>query len=174
MRGGDLLPPKEFGAMTNILRFVQVFALGAWVGSIFYFSAAVAPGAFRVLSNQDQAGALVQFTLGRLHTLGVVAALLYLFASVGLAESFKGLVRPAAIGVALMLVLTVTSQNFVMRKMVALRTEMGSVMATSPSDPLRVEFDRLHGISVKLEGAVLLIGFAALFLTVREMTVTSG
>jgi hypothetical protein len=27
---------------------------------------------------------------------------------------------------------------------------------------------------VKLEGAVLLIGFAALFLTVREMTVTSG
>jgi uncharacterized membrane protein len=174
IRGGDLFPPKEFGAMTNILRFVQVFALGAWVGSIFYFSAAVAPGAFRVLSNQDQAGALVQFTLGRLHTLGVVAALLYLFASVGLAESFKGLVRPAAIGVALMLVLTVTSQNFVMRKMVALRTEMGSVMATSPSDPLRVEFDRLHGISVKLEGAVLLIGFAALFLTVREMTVTSG
>ena len=172
--GGDLLPPKEFGAMTNILRFVQVFALGAWVGSIFYFSAAVAPGAFRVLSNQDQAGALVQFTLGRLHTLGVVAALLYLFASVGLAESFKGLVRPAAIGVALMLVLTITSQNFVMRKMVALRTEMGSVMATPAADPLRVEFDRLHGISVKLEGAVLLIGFAALFLTVREMTVTSG
>ena len=116
----------------------------------------------------------MQFTLGRLHTLGVVAALLYLFASVGLAESFKGLVRPAAIGVALMLVLTVTSQNFVMRKMVALRTEMGSVMATPAADPLRVEFDRLHGISVKLEGAVLLIGFAALFLTVREMTVTSG
>lgn len=160
--------------MTNILRFVQVFALGTWVGSIFYFSAAVAPGAFRVLSNQDQAGALVQFTLGRLHALGVVAGLLYLFASIGLAESFKGLVRPAAIGVALMLVLTITSQNFVMRKMVALRTEMGSVMATPPSDPLRVEFDRLHGISVKLEGAVLLIGFAALFLTVREMTVTSG
>jgi len=31
--------------MTNILKFVQVFALGTWVGSIFYFSAAVAPGA---------------------------------------------------------------------------------------------------------------------------------
>ena len=36
---------------------------------------------------------------------------------------------------------------------------------------LREEFDRLHGISVKLEGTVLLIGFAALFLTVREMVV---
>jgi Domain of unknown function (DUF4149) len=174
VRGGDLLPPKEFGAMTNILRFVQVFALGTWVGSIFYFSAAVAPGAFRVLSNQDQAGALVQFTLGRLHTLGVVAGLLYLFASIGLAQSFRGLIRPAAIGVLLMIVLTVTSQNFVMRRMLALRTEMGSVVATPAGNPLRAEFDRLHGISVKLEGAVLLIGFAALFLTVREKLVIGG
>jgi uncharacterized membrane protein len=154
--------------MTNILRFIQIFALGTWVGSIFYFSAAVAPGAFRVLSSPDQAGALVQFTLGRLHMLGVVAAVLYLFASVALAQSFKGFVRPGAIGVLLMLLLTITSQRFVTPKLAALRTQMGSVAATPPSDPLRVEFDRLHGISVKIEGAVLLIGFAALFLTVRE------
>ena len=160
--------------MTNVLRFIQVFALGTWVGSIFYFSAAVAPGAFRVLSNQDQAGALVQFTLGRLHTLGVVAALLYFFASIGLSQSFKGLVRPAAIGVVLMLLLTIASRNFVMPRMRELRAEMGSVVATPASDPLREEFDRLHGISVKLEGAVLLIGFGALFLTVREMAVTGG
>lgn len=160
--------------MTNILRFIQVFALGTWVGSIFYFSAAVAPGAFRVLSNQDQAGALVQFTLGRLHTLGVIAAILYLFASVGLAQSLKGLGRPAAIGVVLMLLLTIASQQFVMPRMAALRSQMGSVVATPAGDPLRAEFDRLHGISVKLEGAVLLIGFAALFMTVRDKSVLSG
>jgi uncharacterized membrane protein len=154
--------------MTSILRFVQVFALGTWVGSIFYFSAAVAPGAFRVLSNPDQAGALVQFTLGRLHTLGVVAALLYLFASVGLAQSFKGLIRPAAIGVILMLSLTITSQHFVTPKLAALRAQMGSITAAPTTDPLRVEFDRLHRISVNIEGSVLLIGFAALFLTVRR------
>lgn len=156
--------------MTNILRFIQVFALGSWVGSIFYFSAAVAPGAFRVLSSPDQAGALVQFTLGRLHMLGVVAAVLYLLASVALAQSLKGLARPATIGVLVMLLLTITSQRFVTPKLAALRTQMGSVARTPPSDPLRVEFDRLHGISVKIEGAVLLIGFAALFLTVRDMT----
>ena len=159
---------KAFRAMTNILRFIQIFALGTWVGSIFYFSAAVAPGAFRVLSNPDQAGEIVQFTLGRLHMLGVVAALLYLFASIALAQSFKGLVRPAAIGVMLMLVLTLTSQRLVTPKLVALRAQMGSVAATPKTDPLRVEFDRLHAISVNIEGSVLLIGFAALFLTVRE------
>ncbi len=154
--------------MTTILRFIQIFALGTWVGSIFYFSAAVAPGAFRVLSNPDQAGAVVQFTLGRLHTLGVVAAVLYLFASIALAQSFKGFVRPAAIGVMLMLLLTLASQRLVTPKLAALRAQMGSVAATPKTDPLRVEFDRLHGISVKIEGTVLLIGFAALFLTVRE------
>src|SRR6202046_4463076 len=137
-----VLRRERVWAMTNVLRFVQVFALGTWVGSIFYFSAAVAPGAFRVLSNQDQAGALVQFTLGRLHTVGVVAGLLYLFASIGLAQSFRGLVRPAAIGVVLMIVLTVASQNFLPPRMRELRTQMGSVVATPAWGPVAEEFDR--------------------------------
>ena len=52
--------------------------------------------------------------------------------------------------------------------MMELRREMGSVAATAKDSPLLVEFDRLHGVSVKLEGATLLIGFASLFLTVRS------
>jgi len=43
---------------------------------------------------------------------------------------------------------------------------MGSVAATSTSDPLRVRFDRLHGISGDIEGSVLLIGLVTLFLKV--------
>jgi len=157
--------------MTNILRFLQIFALGAWVGSIFYFSAAVAPAAFRVLQSQDQAGVLVEFTLRRLHTLGVVAGLVFLLASALLAisgqASGKSLLLPSA-GVAIMLVLTVVSQHVVIRRMISLRQEMGSVAATPSDNPLRVEFNRLHGVSVQLEGATLLIGFASLFLTVRK------
>jgi hypothetical protein len=70
----------------------------------------------------------------------------------------------------LMLLLTLTSQRLVTPRLAALRAQMGSVTATQKTDPLRVEFDRLHAISVNIEGSVLLIGFAALFLTVREMT----
>jgi len=156
--------------MTNILRFVQVFALGTWVGSIFYFSAAVAPAAFRVLQSQDQAGLLVEFTLRRLHTLGVVAGVTFLFASAILAMSASGagksLLLPA-VGVAVILIVTVISQHVVIRRMTNLRRQMVSVAATPPDNPLRVEFDRLHRVSVQLEGATLLIGFASLFLTVR-------
>src|ERR1700751_3071121 len=133
--------------MTNILKFVQVFALGTWVGSIFYFSAAVAPGAFRVLPSQDLAGVLVEFTLRRLHTLGVIAAIVFLFASAVLALSAtvpgKSLLLPSA-GVAVMLILTVVSEHVVIRRMMELRREMVSVASTPLDNPRRMEFDRLH------------------------------
>ncbi len=157
--------------MTNFLRFLQVFALGAWVGSIIYFSAVVAQGAFRTLPTIDDAGRLVGFTLGGLHWMGVICAVIYLAASLVLGRSPKALAQPAAIGVILMLVMTLVSQQVVIPRMDALRAQMGSVAATAASDPLRAEFDRLHGVSVNLEGAVLLIGIVALFLTVRSKAV---
>src|ERR1700683_675238 len=108
--------------MRSVLQFVRVFALGTWVGSIFYFSAAVAPGAFRVLSSQDQAGMLVEFTLGRLHLLGIVAAALFLLASMVmiLMGADAGGFLPS-IGVLLMLALTLVSQDLVIRRMIHLR-----------------------------------------------------
>jgi len=153
--------------LRNSLKFVQVFALGAWVGSIFYFSAAVAPGAFRVLGNPDQAGALVGFTLARLHLMGVIAGALFLVAGLGLTKAAKDLLRPELIGVVLMLAMTVFSQEYVIRRMETLRLQMGPVATAPFSEPRRREFDRLHGLSVELEGGVMLIGLAALFLTVR-------
>ena len=158
-------------SMTNFLRFLQVFALGAWVGSIIYFSAVVAQGAFRTLPTIDDAGRLVGFTLAGLHSMGVICAVIYLVASLALGRSLKALAQPAALGVILMLALTLVSARIVIPRMDVLRAQMGSVAATAAGDPLRGEFDRLHGVSVILEGAVLLIGIAALFLTVRGKAV---
>jgi len=149
------------------LRFLRFLALGAWVGSILYFVAIVTRGAFAVLT-RDQAGALVGFTLGGLHQLGIIAAIVFLIATIGLDTSFKSLARPAALGVVLMLLMTLASQRIVIPRMETLRRAMVSVDNTPFSDPRRAEFDRLHGISVDLEGAVLLVGLVALFLTSRE------
>ena len=153
--------------MNSLLRFVRVLALGAWVGSIIYFVAVVTRGAFAVLT-RDQAGLMVGVTLGGLHQLGVIAAVVYLVAAIALGKSWRALVRPAAMGVILMLLLTLASQRIVIPRMDVLRAEMVSVDATPASDSRRAEFDRLHGISVDLEGGVLLIGLVALFLTVRS------
>jgi uncharacterized membrane protein len=153
--------------MTNFLRFAQVLALGTWVGAIIYLSFVVAPSVFGTLANRDQAGAVVGLVLGRLHYLGVIAAAIYLVAGLGLGRSFKALIQPAALCVVVMLLLTLVSHRVVTPRLAALRTEMVSVDATPRDNPLRGEFDKLHRASVQLEGATLLIGIAALFLTVR-------
>ncbi|HWG59460.1 MAG TPA: DUF4149 domain-containing protein [Candidatus Acidoferrales bacterium] len=154
--------------MKTILRFLQVLALGVWLGALIYFAFVLAPTAFLSLPSQDLAGAFVGVTLGLLHQIGVAAALIFLAAAVGWGRSLRSLVRPAAICVWVMLALTLILQRGVIPRMDTLRTDMGSVAATSVQNPLRAKFDRLHGVSVELEGCVLLLGLAGLFLTVRE------
>jgi hypothetical protein len=154
-------------SLKNVARFLQALALGTWVGSIIYFIAVVTRGAFAVLT-PDQAGPLIAFTLGGLHETGIIAAVAYLVAAAASARSIKALARPAALCVLVMLLLTLASQRTVIPRMETLRHEMISVESTPPSDPRRAEFDRLHGISVDLESAVLLIGLAAIFLDARD------
>jgi hypothetical protein len=154
--------------MTAILRFLQIFSLGFWLGSILFFSFVVAQGAFSILPNKDLAGALVGYSLTRMHVIGIVAGCVYLAATAVLEKSVAALARPAALLVFIMILCTMASQYVVIARMDALRAQMGSVEATPAENPLRVAFDRLHQYSVWLESAVLLSGLAALFLTARQ------
>jgi len=154
--------------MTSTLRFIEILALGTWVGGIIFLSFVVAPGAFGVLGSRDQAGSIVGFALGRLHWIGIVAGIIYLVALVVERRSLAVIARPAASAVVLMIALTYYSQAFVTSRLSGLRREMVSVDATPRDNPLRVEFDRLHQMSVRIEGAVLLLGLAGIFLTVRN------
>lgn len=154
--------------MTHILRFLQVFTLGTWLGGILYLSFAVAPAAFGALGSRDQAGALVGLILARLHFFGWIAGVVFLLAVAFEVQLFSAALRPAVLCVILMLALTGYSQWRVTPRMASLRAQMVSVDRTPRDNPLRVEFDRLHRISVRLESGVLLLGLAALFLTVRN------
>ena len=152
--------------MTTVVRFLQFFTLGTWIGAALYFGAIVAPAAFSVLT-ADQAGALVGLTLGRLHLMGIVAGVIYLLVTAIWARSVAALLRPAPLLVLVMVVLTFISQFWVSGTMDALRVQVGSVSATPASNQLRISFDRLHRISVNLELAVLIAGVLALFFTSR-------
>ncbi len=154
--------------MSSILRTLEFLSLGTWLGSIIFLSFVVAPGAFATLGSRDLAGAVVGMALGRLHLLGLIAGLVYLAVRVALARSLSALVAPAALAVILMLLLTLVSQQWLGPRLANLRLEMGSVDRSPADHPLRVEFNRLHRVSVALELAVLLAGLAALFLTVRN------
>jgi Domain of unknown function (DUF4149) len=153
--------------VTTLLGFLRLSSLGIWIGAIFYFAAIVTRGAFALLS-RDQAGLLVGFTLRGLHVIGLIAAAIFVISSLALRKSLRAFVEPAVLGVILMAALTAASQYRVMPQMDALQRQMGSVDATPSADPRRAEFDRLHSVSVDLEGAVLVMGLASLFLAVRR------
>src|SRR6266852_5851558 len=87
-------------------------------------------------------------------------------------RTFASLATPTALCVVLMILLTVVSQHAVSPKMAALRVQMGSIQAfqaRAADSPLLAEFSRLHRISVSLESGVLLAGFVAMYLMVREL-----
>jgi Domain of unknown function (DUF4149) len=154
--------------MKSTLRFLQFLALGTWIGGIIFLSFVEAPGVFRILSNLDEAGRVVGYSLTRLHYIGIVAAVVFLLAGFGLMTARKWLTAPPAILVLAMLALTLGSQYGVRPRMDRLQAQMGSIQATPPGNPLRAEFERLHQASVGLEGTTLLIGIVALFFTVRR------
>lgn len=160
--------------MSTVLRTIEFLSLSLWLGSDAFLSFVVAPGAFSVLASRDQAGAMVGYALWRMHFAGVVCGVIFLLARLVRTRTFASLAAPAALCVVLMIALTVISQHAVSPRMAGLRTQMGSIQATATDSPLLAEFSKLHRASVALESGVLLAGFVAVYLTVRELRVTGN
>ena len=155
--------------MSTLLRTIEFLCVSLWLGSDVFLSFVVAPGAFGILASRDQAGAMVGYSLSRMHLGGIALGLVFLSVRLVRTRSFAGFVGPAALCVALMIVLTAISQFTVSAKMAVLRVQMDSIQATAGNSPLLAEFSKLHRVSVSLESGVLLAGIAAVYFLVREM-----
>jgi uncharacterized membrane protein len=156
--------------MQTLLRSIEFMSLGLWLGAGAFLSFVVAPGAFTILGSRDAAGLMVGYSLARLHYAGIFLGLLFLVTRLARMRDFASFVTAAALCVVLMVILTAASQFTVSNRMESLKKQMVSVQNTPETDPRRVEFNRLHHISVLYEGSVLLLGLAAMYLLVRETT----
>lgn len=154
--------------MRTVLHTVEFLSLGLWLGSDAFLSFVVAPGAFSILGSRDAAGLIVGYALSRLHFAGIALGLLFLAVRLMRTRDFPSFASAAALCVALMVILTAASQFTVSKRMARLRTQMVSIENTPESDPHRLEFRRLHSLSVAYESAVLLLGFAATFFLAGE------
>jgi len=152
-----------------VLRTIDFLSLSLWLGSDVFLSFVVAPGAFRILSSRDQAGAIVGYSLTRMHLVGIACGMALLLARLIRTRTFASFFTPTALCVTLMIVLTAISQFTVSAKMATLRAQMGSIQATAADSPLLAGFSRLHRISVSLESGVLLAGIAAAYFMVKEL-----
>lgn len=154
--------------MASFLRTIEFLALSLWLGSDVFLSFVVAPGAFQVLPSRDSAGAVVGYSLTRMHLGGIVLGIILLLSrQIRLGISTGVAAVPGAF-VAVMIALTALSQYAVSPRMAGLRVQMGSIQATAAGNPLLAQFGKLHLLSVLLESGVLLAGFAAMHFMVRE------
>jgi hypothetical protein len=115
---------------------------------------------------------MVGYSLARMHLGGIALGIVFLLVRLARTRTFASFVTPAALCVVLMIALTVISQYTVSAKMAVLRGQMVSIQSTAADSPLLAEFSKLHSISVSLESGVLLAGFLAVYLMVRELALT--
>jgi uncharacterized membrane protein len=157
--------------MPVFLRFVMLLALVVWVGGIIFFSV-LAPNVFAVLPTRQLAGNVVNRMLPILHWMGLVSGIVFISLSMLYSRIMTGFARPLAgrhILVLLMLLLTVISQFMIVPRMAALRADMANIDIIPQDDARRVEFNRLHVWSSRLEQSVFLLGLATLFLVARRL-----
>jgi hypothetical protein len=159
--------------MQTLVRALRLYAMVAWVGGLAFFAFVVAPVAFGTLASAHQAGLVVGGTLRVLHWIGLVGGAVFCLGTGWL--WFRAEV-PARIGfarqlalTAVMLVVTAYSQFRILPAMEVDRALAGGEVETASLDNSgRVDFERLHRLSEKLEGFVLLCGLGVVFVLSRE------
>jgi len=159
----------------SIVRFLLLLSLVVWVGGIVFFAFVVAPTVFHpgILPSRQLAGAVVSRSLSILHWMGLTCGLIFLVTSMiesqvmnGVPDFFSG----RNVLVCCMILLTLIGMFAISTRMLELRNQMVFIDNVPHDDARRVEFNRLHVWSTRLESAVLLFGLAVIFLTSRHLS----
>jgi uncharacterized membrane protein len=154
------------------LRFLMLLSLVCWIGGLIFFAFVLAPTAFSVLPTTHLAGNVVGRALGKLHWMAIISGIIYLISSLLYSRLIDGTAHVFALRhvlLCLMLALTLISQFGIIPRMDVLRTSLGEVSAAAIDNPERVQFDALHVWSTRVEGAVLLLGLAVVYLTAQQI-----
>jgi hypothetical protein len=155
----------------SFLRFLMLLSLIVWLGGVIFFPV-VAQTAFSVLPTRQLAGSVVGRSLGILHWMGIISALVFLVSSMLLSRMSTGdahVFAPRNLLICAMLLLTLVSQFGIIPRMDAIRTSIGEIDAAPVDSPGRLQFDALHHWSTRIEGGVLLLGLAVAYLTARSL-----
>lgn len=159
---------KAIIPVMSFLRYLMLLSLVVWIGGLIFFAFVLAPTAFSVLPNTHLAGNVVGRALGKLHWIAIISGIVFLISSLLYSYLTQGTANVFAIRhvlICLMLALTLFSQFWIIPRMDTLRAEVGDFAQVPLTNPMRVQFDALHVWSTRVEGAVLLLGLIAIYLT---------
>src|SRR6266702_524857 len=159
--------------MTVILRSLRLLTIVTWVGGLIFFAFVLAPIAFHVLPSTHEAGTVVGATLQVLNQVGHASGFVFLLATIAFwfrsAPSGRRLLIAEALLVVLMIAATMYVQSSIIPAMEKDRVAAGGDVDAAPRDnPARMDFERLHPLSEKVEGSALFLGIAVVILMAAE------
>ena len=147
----------------SALATIAVLLAAAWLGAVALFGAVVAPAAFAVLPSRALAGALVGRVLPVLFVAGMIVG------AVVIAAAWQVGVRRGALIAGAAILLACAGAHFVIGGQIErIRASLPAALDELPaSDPVRVTFGRLHGLSVAGLGLAAAAAAASIALLVR-------
>ena len=159
--------------MASVLRFLQLLTLIIWVGGLIFFAFILAPTAFHTLPSIREAGLVVGAALRVFDLVAVVCGAVFLLATAILFRRvpmrIRGRYEMEFLLAAVMLLATAYIHwNILPAMEVDRRLAGGDITFVDASHPARIHFDKLHARSERVEGGVLLLGLAVVFLVSRE------
>ena len=159
----------------SMIRFLMLLSLVVWVGGIAFFAFVLAPTVFHpgILPSRQLAGQVVSRSLGILHWMGLTCGVFFLVTAMldsQVTTGFTSVFAPRNLLVFAMIVLTLISMFAISTRMLELRNDMVLIDNVPQDDVRRVEFNRLHVWSTRLESAVFLLGLGVVFLTARRLS----
>jgi hypothetical protein len=158
------------------LRYAAVLALAFWTGGLVVVGALAAPSVFDVLGDRGVegrilAGAVVGDLLQRFNLFAYGCAVIVL-----VSLAVRGVLGPRprrfayrVAGLLVMVGAAVYAGAVLTPRIAAIQHSIGTApSALATNDPRRVEFGRLHGLSVSIQLVPLLGGLALLFWELKD------
>jgi hypothetical protein len=174
-------------SMDIFLRALRLLSLVIWVGGLIFFAFVEAPTAVRLMGTTRQFAQLINGSITALNRLGQTCGFVFFFATLVTAwrdnrdakvhptlAAKSGVHRRTLLRVEMFLVLLMIGatdyvQHSIVPAMERDRASVGGDIAAIPTtNPARVDFDRLHSLSEKVEGSALLLGLAVVILMAAE------
>jgi hypothetical protein len=154
--------------MKTLLRTLLYLALIVWLGAEIFFPVVAAITFTTLRPDTHTAGTIVGHLLRILHGMGLVSGIVAL-ALLALAPAWniykpRAVLAPMILAV-LMIVLTAFSQFAIIPAMERDRVAAGGAIdAVEATDPSRIDFNKLHVRSERVEETILLLGVATVAL----------
>jgi hypothetical protein len=154
----------------NFFSDIRRLLLALWLGGACFFSFAVAPSAFVVLSSRELAGAMVSQTLAIVNYSGIVIGLILLAAAfVGQANTNRFRLWTERFLLLILTLACAVNQLVIALWLSLVKSQIGRpIDELAVDEPLRIQFNNLHQYSVWVLIAAMSAALIAYFFMVRN------